>query len=141
MAPSSRGCEPEALVERRVLLALGRRPHLLVAKNETGFGHPANIRGQLQGALAPFGPAVVATALSVLQRHTIRWGLGVGSPDLVGSFHGRAFGFELKAEDGVVSPEQERWHAAARRQGMRVDVVRSEGEALSLIGEMEKEWR
>jgi hypothetical protein len=129
--------KPEAQVEREVLRTLGATPDVLLARNEVGQGHPAAIRHALQEALAPFGPAVVATALSVLRRHTIRWGLGVGSPDLVGSVAGRAGGLELKAPDGIVSEDQRRWHAAARRRGVFVAVVRSAEEATEAVGR----WR
>lgn len=129
--------KPEAQVEREVLRAVGTIPDVLLLRNEVGQGHPAAVRFALQEALAPFGPAVVATALSVLARHTIRWGLGVGSPDLVGSVGGRAGGLELKAADGVVSDEQRRFHAAARRRGAFVAVVRSDAEARDAI----ERWR
>jgi hypothetical protein len=129
--------KPEAQVEREVLRAVGATRDVLLLRNEVGQGHPAAVRFALQEALAPFGPAVVATALSVLKRHTIRWGLGVGSPDLVGSVAGRAGGLELKAPDGVVSEEQRRWHTAARRRGTFVAVVRSAEEAQEAV----ERWR
>lgn len=129
--------KPESQVEREVLRAVGTIPDALLLRNEVGQGHPAAVRHALQHALAPFGPAVVATALSVLQRHTIRWGLGVGSPDLVGSVAGRAGGLELKAPDGHTSPDQERWHTAARRRGAFVAVVHSADEAQAAV----ERWR
>lgn len=132
----TRNCKPEALVQREILLAVGREPSLLVASNEVGVGHPAAVRSAMQAALAPFGPAVVATALSVLRANMTRWGLGVGSPDLVGSYDGHAFGWEVKAEDGRVSDDQLRWHAAARKRGMTVEVVRSVEDAQRALESM-----
>ncbi len=129
--------KPEAAVEREVLRAVGALPRVLLLKNEVGFGHPRAVRYALQEALSKFGPAAVATALSVLDRHTIRWGLGTGSPDLVGCVDSRAGGLELKAPDGVVSEEQRQWHAAARRRGLFVGVVRSAEEAQAAI----QRWR
>lgn len=141
-ASTRRGCKPEALVEREVLLAVGRVPGLLIAKNESGFGHPHAVKFAMEKALKPFGPTVVATALSVLAAHTIRWGLGTGSPDLVGSLQlapGQrplALGWELKAEDGTVSPDQTRWHRGAATKGLEVEVIRNVDEAWAALERM-----
>ncbi len=78
-------------------------------------------------------PEALRVVRSILGRHRIAFGLGVGSPDLVGSLEGRALGLELKAPGGHLSPEQERWHAAARRRGVAVFTVRSVEEARMAI--------
>jgi hypothetical protein len=123
----------EAEVEREVLLELGRGPDLLVLKNEVGVGFTGNARYALEKALAPFGRLAVQAALAVLSRHHITWGLGVGSPDLVGAVDGRAVGLELKAPGGVLSDVQQRWHAAARQRGVFVATVRSPDEAVAAV--------
>lgn len=133
-----RNCKPEALVEREVLLAVGRMPGLLISKNEVGNGHPVAIRAAMAAALKPFGPTVVATALSVLRANMMRWGLGVGSPDLVFSYHGLAGGIELKAEDGRLSEDQERWHRAATARGFPVGVAHSPEEAIAFLDDVKK---
>jgi hypothetical protein len=51
---------------------------------------------------------------AVLTRHRVRYGLGVGSPDLFGAVRGVMFGIELKSERGRLSAGQRQWHAAAR---------------------------
>lgn len=63
--------------------------------------------------------------------HPIRFGLGVGSPDLVGILRpsGRLVGFEVKTVRGRLSAEQRAWHTAARMAGAFVAVVRSATEA------------
>ncbi len=128
----------EAQVEREVLLRVGRIPDLLLLKNETGYGHPHAVKHVLQTALKPWGPEAVATALSVLQRNTVTWGLGVGSPDLVGAVAGRAGGIELKRPvGGVLSEEQRRYHAAARRRGVFVATATSADEVEAAVAR----WR
>lgn len=125
----------EAELERLVLRALGTVPDLLVARNEVGVGLRGAVLPALHAALAQFGPDVLRAATEATQRHRITYGLGVGSPDLVGAVAGRAIGLELKTAVGVVSPEQERWHAAARRRGVAVYVVRSVEEAVEAVEE------
>jgi hypothetical protein len=119
----------EAQVEREVLLALGRAPGVLVLKNEVGSGLTGDVVHALQRALEPWGPLAQAAAHAVLQRHRIVYGLGKGSPDLVGIVDGRAFALELKAPDGALADHQAAWHVAARRRGAFVAVVRSAEEA------------
>lgn len=128
----------EAEVERDVLVALGRLPDVLICKNEVGNGLTGDVRFALEKALEPFGPIAVQTARAVCQRHHITYGLGVGSPDLVGSVrsargHAIPVGIELKAPDGVVAEHQDRWHRAARLRGLHVSVVRSADEALAAV--------
>ena len=122
----------EARLERLTLLEVGRLQRRALArdidiqKNEVGQGFTADTRFALRVALAPFGPQAIAAAEQVLHRHRIVWGLGVGSPDLVGSVAGRWCGLELKREHGgVVSPAQEQWHSAARARGCFVAVIRT----------------
>jgi len=124
---------PEAALEREVLLELGRYPWLLIAKNKVARGYQASLLPALHIALAPWGPTTIATAVSATQRHRAVFGLGVGSPDLVMSAGGRAGGIELKAADGVLSADQERWRDAARRRGMHVSEARTVGEAVEAV--------
>lgn len=127
---------PEKHLERQVLRAVGRHPDLLVAVNTVGVMYRPAALFALQAALAPFGQAAVRTAVDALSRHRVTVGLGTGSPDLVGCYRGRAFGWELKTEVGRLSDDQERWHAAARRRGLLVEVVRSPGDALEALRRM-----
>jgi hypothetical protein len=123
-----------------VLLEIGRlqrkslQPDIDIMKNEVGSGHPGTvafaIRDALAVALAPFGSAAIKAAQAAVSqalfRHRIVWGLGVGSPDLVGSVGGRWCGLELKREHGgVVSEVQEQWHNAARKRSCFVTVIRT----------------
>jgi hypothetical protein len=65
----------------------------------------------------------------------VRYGLGIGSPDLVGVLipTGRAIGLEVKTSSGRVRPEQVAWIAAFRRAGGFACVVRSVDDALAAI--------
>lgn len=101
------------MTESRLLhdirLALGRQHDLALYRNQVGH-------------------------CAVDGRH-ITYGLGKGSPDLVGILapHGRWFCLEIKTERGRVSDEQAMWHDCARRRGAYVAVVRSVDEALAAL--------
>jgi hypothetical protein len=91
-----------------------------------------------------------------LQDNRGRWvsfGLGIGSPDIVGIIRcsvivsapmksdlahvtdfGRFVGLEVKTDTGKLSPEQSAWHAAASKAGALVAVVTSVREALDVVG-------
>lgn len=134
----------EAEVEREVLIALGRIHDLLILKNETGTGYPYVVRHLLEQALKPWGPECIATLLSVLQKHQITWGLGVGSPDLVGFARtadgvARAGGLELKRPvGGILSDQQIRYHQAARKRGAFIGApICSKDDALRAV----ERWR
>jgi len=89
----------------------------------------------MEQALAPW-PAARSAALATMQRHRLTYGLGVGSPDLVGIGNGGAFvGGELKDPDGGrLRREQAIWHAAARERGATVGVWRSIDDARRDLG-------
>ncbi len=61
------------------------------------------------------------------------FGLGVGSPDLVGIAYGRLLGIEVKTATGRIRPEQRAWLEAVTRLGGVVGVCRSVDEALALV--------
>lgn len=65
----------------------------------------------------------------------VRYGLGIGSADLVGIVRGsgRVFALEVKTDRGRTSPEQDTWLESVRRMGGFAAVVRSEEEAMSAV--------
>jgi hypothetical protein len=64
----------------------------------------------------------------------IRYGLGVGSPDLIGVLrNGRVFALECKAKNGRLSTEQAAWWLAARQWGITGGVAKSVEDALLLL--------
>jgi hypothetical protein len=103
----------EAQIMADIRLALGRIPDLALLRNSVGVA-------------TEFDP-------KTHQTRTIRYGLGVGSADLVGCLAGRFVGLEVKTPDGRLTPEQERWAAMIRGKGGFVATVRDEAEALGAI--------
>ncbi len=72
----------------------------------------------------------------------VRYGLGVGSPDLIGIVapYGRLLGLEVKrARGGVESKEQRAWVDVVRRYGGVTGFVRSVEEALAFVEEARSE--
>lgn len=63
-------------------------------------------------------------------------GILPGVPDLIFVSKGRAFGLELKSENGSLSGAQRAAHVALRDAGMRVEVARSLDEALEHLRDM-----
>lgn len=130
----------EAILERLILRDLGLTPDLMLCTNEVGEGHPGSVRRILEEALGkalsryPSARTIAVNVLhDVLNKNRITWGLGVGSPDLVGCVGGRFIGLELKSETGRVRPEQGDWHEGARRSGALIEVVRSVDEARAVV--------
>jgi len=126
---------PEAALERAILARVGALqradlPLLTVLKNEVGSGHTGNVGPLLARELCPH---CRATAARILTTNRIVYGLGVGSPDLVGAVNGYAFGLELKSPTGRVRPEQIAWRDAAIRRGVHVAIVRTVEEAEEAI--------
>lgn len=94
---------PETVLSAQIQLAIGSEPDLLLLRNSVGFD----------------------------ERARATYGLGVGSPDLVGILapRGRLVAFEVKTRTGRLAPEQRRVHVAWERHGALVAVVRSVSEA------------
>jgi hypothetical protein len=97
----------EAVIQKLVRLAVCQSGRAIVVRNSVGFD----------------------------KEHKVKYGLGVGSPDLVGMLipSGRVFCLEIKTETGVVSPEQKLWAAACRRYGGFCTTVRSVHAAMSAL--------
>ena len=122
---------PEARLEAEVLLALGRDPAVAVYKNEVGAGYYGNVLPQIRQLLR--GTPHLRPVEQILYRSRLVYGLGVGSPDLVGIGRGGRFvGLELKV-DHIVTPEQLQWHEAARARGAKVEIVRSVEDAWGVV--------
>ncbi len=63
----------------------------------------------------------------------IRYGLCVGSSDLIGLYQGRFLALEVKRPGGKLSPDQERFLALVTKLGGVAAVVHSAEEALACI--------
>ena len=116
---------PEAKLEAKVLPELSTIEGVSVFKNEVGQGYYGVVRPLLE-SLAEQGPgAFFAGWRSVLYRNRVTFGLGEGSPDLVGHRFGGFFGIELKADDGRMRASQIKWHAIEREKGMQLTTERT----------------
>lgn len=101
----------EARLLKEILADIGAEPGLLILRNHVGAAERFDERSN-------------AT-------HYETFGLGEGTPDLVGILapSGRWFCLEIKTATGRVSPEQAKCHPLWRRFGAFVAVVRSIDEA------------
>ena len=99
----------ESELQRDIRLALGRYPGLVLWRNNTG--------------------------VSRSETRTIRYGLCVGSADLIGVLapSGRFVALEVKTATGRVSREQELFLNLVRRNGGIAEVVRTVEEAKNAI--------
>jgi hypothetical protein len=73
------------------------------------------------------------TGVATYAESKVRYGLGVGSADLVGIYKGRFIAVEVKAEKGRQSPEQKAWQACVERAGGLYVLARSVEEALFAV--------
>lgn len=92
----------------------------------------SNIQDAIRLALAPHA-ALWRNNVGVDVKRGVRYGLGLGSPDLIGVVSGRFIGLEIKTAKGRVSKEQQQWHAYAVKHGAHIAVVRSVEEALVFL--------
>jgi hypothetical protein len=113
----------ESSLQRDIELALGAEPDLLLMRNSVGRAVHVDVR----------------TGRSF----HVAYGLGKGSPDMVGILkpYGRWFCLELKRPDERPTPEQVKSHAAFRRFGAFVEVVHTVDEAHAALERARKEER
>jgi hypothetical protein len=99
----------------------------------------ANVQGACLVALAAAGCLVWRQntgAYRLPDGRTIRYGLCVGSSDIVGiAPDGRFLAVEVKSERGRASEAQERFVAAVRAAGGRAGIARSAEEAVRIATE------
>lgn len=72
--------------------------------------------------------------------HTIRYGLGNGSADLVGLFRGHFVAVEIKTPVGRQSEDQRRWQKLVESKQGLYAIVRSEDDARALLAELHRRW-
>lgn len=96
----------EAQILRAILKRLGTEPDLRIFRNTVGFTKEGS--------------------------RSIAYGLGKGSPDLVGILapHGRWFALEVKSATGTLRKEQRVWLGMIRALGGHAAVVRSVEDAV-----------
>lgn len=98
------------------------------------------IQNDIRAAINRTGRArLVRNNVGVDVQRGVRYGLNVGSPDLVGVLRsGRAFCIEVKAKDGRLRREQICWWRAAQSFGITGGVARSVPEAMDLLEAAER---
>ena len=97
----------EGHIQDEIRLALSDEPGLVLWRNNTGV---ADQRGQ-----------------------RVRYGLAVGSADLIGCIAGRFIALEVKTATGRATPEQRLWLDLVRRHGGFAAIVRSVEDARAAI--------
>lgn len=102
----------EGHIQDEIRLALSDEPGLVLWRNNSGV---AEHRGQ-----------------------RVRYGLAVGSADLIGCLDGRFIALEVKTAVGRASLEQRQWLDLVRRHGGFAAVVRSVDEARAAIARARK---
>lgn len=110
----------EKQVQGDVEVDLGAEPGLVLLRNSVGRASFVSDDGR---------------------EYHVPYGLGVGSPDLVGILRvsigditiGVWFCLEIKADGGGLEPEQEKCHAIWRSFGAIVETVRSAAEARAAL--------
>jgi hypothetical protein len=118
LPPATPRKRTETTIQGEIIAALNRLPGVRVARNTVGRLRDRN------GAW-------------------VTYGLGVGSPDVVGIYTWRrrftsqtlsiAFAVEVKTPTGRVSHDQELWHAAMKRRGLPTFLARSPEEACTQV--------
>tara|TARA_R110000868_G_scaffold17606_6_gene76883 strand:- start:2014 stop:2340 length:327 start_codon:yes stop_codon:yes gene_type:complete len=97
----------EGHIQDAIRLALTDEPGLVLWRNNTGVAEHRGAR--------------------------VRYGLAVGSADLIGCLDGRFVALEVKTAVGRASTEQRQWLELVRRHGGFAAVVRSVEEAHAAI--------
>jgi len=65
----------------------------------------------------------------------IKFGLCVGSSDLIGLYRGRFLAVEIKTPTGKATPEQLRFIEAVKRNGGIAGIARSPADAVALLAD------
>lgn len=98
----------EKSIQDEIRQALAKLPHVVCWRNNTGL-------------------------LKDARGIPVRFGLCVGSSDLIGICRGRFFALEVKRPGGKVTPDQERFLSVVTKFGGIAAVVRSVEEALCAL--------
>ncbi len=118
----------EKAIQNEILVAVSQQPGALIWRNNTGQAW------QGQRVRVPIGqrfemlPGMVVLA----EARPVDFGCP-GSPDLIGSWNGRAIGIEVKSKRGYQSAIQVRFEAAWTKTGALYGCAKSTQEALALL--------
>jgi hypothetical protein len=100
----------------------------------------SRIQAEIRQALNASGRArLLRNSVGYDAASRVTYGLGVGSPDLVGTLRsGTTFAVEVKAARGALRDDQWSWWLAARKWGVLGGVARSVEEAMALLEDAER---
>jgi hypothetical protein len=107
-------------IQQQIRLALGRIPGLVLWRNNTGVADH-------KGAKVRYGLAVGSSDLIGIYSQVI-------GPEHVGSTFGRFLAGEVKAPGGTVSDDQSRFLSLVSTRGGLAGVWRSTADALATLG-------
>lgn len=126
------GCENVSLFKPQERLRLKPGPHIDGTESQLVKSILAVVALRYKGKVALHRNNV--GCLKDATGRPVRYGLGVGSSDLIGTLRGgRSVALECKSRDGRLSDEQRAWLWQQAELGACVAVVRSVDEACAVI--------